>query len=109
MAEFENGNGNGSMLGGLPVWVRAIATVGAPIAFAAWLIYFMTNGLGAKLDAVYQTQDAHYTQTIEVRQDIQDFLRHHELEITMMKQVLQQICVNGASDKAERDRCFPTK
>jgi hypothetical protein len=100
-------NGNGSALGGLPVWVRGIATVGAPVMFAAWLLYFMTAVQGSKLDAIEVANAQIISVNSEIRLEIRDYLRLHAEETRTLHTILQQICANGAADKAERDACFP--
>jgi hypothetical protein len=105
--EAQAQNGSNSLLNGMPMWVKAIATVGAPIAFAAWLLVFLTQVQGARLDAIDKTLATHVVQGEEVRTDMRDFLRHHSDEIDVMKSILQQICANGASNAIERQACFP--
>jgi hypothetical protein len=66
--------------GALPAWARAAAFLGAPTVIALYLVYYVTQSLGAELVA-------------------------HGRDTERLLAVLTQVCRNVAPTNVDRDRC----
>ena len=82
-------HGDGEM-NGLPIWAKLVAQVGAPIVFAAWLMWIVTSSL-----AEVRTQ--HSTILTKVQGHVEDAERVISL--------LERICRRLGKTDMEREAC----
>lgn len=87
----------------LPWWGQLIYVVGVPSTLVIFLTWFITGGIDSKINAIVNNQMA-----------LQEAVKLHNIdtgyeikEITTMKLVLQQICVNSAITSGQKTyECF---
>ncbi len=89
-------------LSGLPAWAKGIAWIGAPVAAAGFLIYFLTQTLTTRLDALEtdlhkHTSEMAATSAVTVEQNWQ------------MIAVVQATCLNVAKTDSDRLRCLAVR
>lgn len=91
---------------GLPSWVKAILTVGAPTAAAAWFIFLFSNMLTGDLRELKAAVQAHTTATDVAISRSMDSRAAQELKLDVLIQIMQTQCVNAATDALQRRDCI---
>lgn len=89
----EHGDGNDTDNGDAPLWLRAAYKFGLPGAIAAFLVYFMTMGVGKDLTSIKDKLDATLSNTSKQHMEQSYYLR--------------AICINLATTEAQRAICTP--
>lgn len=92
-----NGNGNG-VTHLLPIWMRAIATLGVPSAIAIFLVWVGSNEV-PKIQRQTQVNT-------EALVQLQEHTRQIQETNAAIYRMLQRLCSNTAKTDDERSRCF---
>lgn len=95
---YENGNGTGGLLTGLPGWAKVIAVIGIPGAIAFFLVW-----VGAKSIPNIQEQ---IIRQGEQNKRIQELILDHGRQSEDLLRLMQRICANTAKDDTREQRCF---
>lgn len=106
MPDQDGTSSNGTMLSGLPWWLRGLAIIGFPALAAAYLTWLMAQALPVRVDAlqgkateIYSLEKTHH--------DI--FLQKWSGQDEINKEligVIRATCVNAAKNEEARNRCL---
>lgn len=80
---------------GSPWWIKVITFVGVPSAICLFLVWFITQGITAKIDNIKTNVESTASQ-----------MNNLVNEQRSTKMVLQQICANTAGTNKDRSLCF---
>lgn len=97
--------GNGSTMLGLPDWpgwIRATVFIGAPAAIALYLTYFLAAELKQSVVAQAEALRQHVRDQAILTTHVDTLIR----EQSRTNQLLVQLCLQGASDPADRRACL---
>ena len=85
-----------------PWYLKFIYAFGVPAALTIYLVWFVVNGVDARLQVINSTLSTHAT-------DMAVSLRASEdarQQLLLTNLLLQRICVNTAANQAARSNCF---
>lgn len=92
-----------------PWWAKFVYYVGLPSAVALFLVWFVTFSLDGDIKSLH----VRATELEKNQEQMLEAIRLHTVdnsyymkEITSMKIILQQICINSATTQQERNRCI---
>jgi hypothetical protein len=93
---------------GLPVWMKASAIIGIPgaLVFLLFFAFYQLTGSAAEDHRRVMTEHVAETKARDVRMD--QFMTVHERHEDLVRQILQQLCVQQAKTPGDRKACIPT-
>ena len=92
-----------SALNGLPIWVKAVATVGIPSVIALYLLLSVTGAIPSALSSEHSE-----LRKDQQEQQVQRQREHNEQTKAQQEQaqLLRLICANTAQDTATKLECL---
>lgn len=87
---------------GLPWWVNALYKVGAPIAIACYLVWFLTTKVQTDIENVQAVVIQHVKDLQDQRDAVKDTNRLMERQLRM----LEAMCLHNAKSDEQRQECY---
>ena len=120
MSETNGSNGysgSNGVLNSMPTWVRIAAFLGVPTFFATILLTFVLKLSGGQMSAILSAQEtatnAHtlmFDAVKDAQDDVHAFQLEHQADDAAIKQILQEMCAQGAAMSGRPlGNCFPKR
>ncbi len=94
------------VFGGMPLWVRAAALLGAPTVAAGYLIWLISGSVASDVRAMRDQITTHTISTAALTDKIAETRTDQSYKLEVLIRLMQTQCVNAATDVVQRRNCI---